>query len=177
MARKRGSHAVLEWVSMTKTTAVSTGVDREVIQLALDDDEIAEILRIDSMIQSDIKTFVFSAPSLVLPGLQLSMDPSVSTATNPYSEDQYEDLETFYSHLEPYEVNPNDAAGSIDQFQFTGKRKHLTFPERHPMIVATNVAALLNRSGTVAIQYFVRIYFTRTKATDQQLVRTLLKRR
>jgi len=171
MARRRSSKSKpLEWVGARMDTTAGGGEVREVIQLALDDDEVAEIRVIDSTIQMNNGII----DDFVIAGLMLSMDPSVSTAATPDSEVQFEDLETFYTHLEQIRIE----IGTITNLTYRDiYHKQLVFPDDHPLLVATNIAALVSDDVALVMDYFVRIYFTRRKASDEDLVRTLLKRR
>jgi len=171
MAKRRSSKSKpLEWVGARINTTANGGEVREVIQLALDDDEVAEIRVIESTILMNngvIDDFVTAA-------MMLSMDPSVTTASAPETEVQYEDLETFYTHIEQLRID----IGTITNLTYVDSfHKKIEFPEDNPLLVATNIAALVGDDVVLVFNYFVRIYFTRRVASDQDLVRTLLKRR
>ncbi len=171
MAKRRSKKSKpLEWVGALLSISAGAGETREVIQLALDDDEVAEIRGIDSTISPNNGI----VDDQIFAGMQLSMDPSVSTAATPFTEVQYEDLETFFTHL----IENRTEVGTIsDLFIKNTQNKQMWFPDSQPLLVATNIAMLGSDDAAIDINYFVRIYFTRRTASDEDLVRTLLKRR
>ena len=169
MAKRRSSKTPLEWVAVKSNVVAGAAITREVVQLALDDDEIAEIRMIDSNIEPDMGI----VDDEVFAGMLLSMDPSV-TLTSPFTEVQYEDLETLYTHFHRYRIE----VGTIgDLYLPIENNKQIVFPENFPLLLATNPAFIFNSDAGVDIDYFARIYFTRKRASGEELLRTLLKRR
>jgi len=170
--RKQGGK-VLEWVSdFVNGTAGATNI-RSVVNLNLDDDELAEIHQIETEI-------AFVRTALATDDLEaqcmLSMDPSVSIADNPYEEAQYEDLETLYTHRVLQEVTVSDTAAAIDQNAMSNFQKCLQF-QPYPLLIATNPGFLVSPDTGLVTQFHLRIWFTRRKAVGNELARTLLKRR
>jgi len=171
MAKRVANRKVLEWVSEQVNLSAGSDVERAVISLNLDDDEIAEIHKIESEIE-------FTLPDTLVDGtfvgeLMLSMDPSASNAASPYSEVQYEDLETVYNHKYILDVHEATAVGQTVTVQ--NSCKEMSF-DTYPVLLATNPSFLTQETG-VATEYNIRIWFTRRKAVGNELARTLLKRR
>lgn len=174
MAKKYGSK-VLEWVSELVEADASATNQRVVINLNLDDDELAEIRMIESEIS--LTTPAAIVDDQVTTQHALSMDPSVSIADNPYAEGTYEDLETLYTFRREYSVDANATAGSVDQKIEDVTMKQVVFPDAYPLLIATNLGFLIDGDAGLATQHCIRIWFTRRKAVGNELARTLLKRR
>lgn len=172
MARRR-SKPVLEWVTtVTDVDPVVNTVQRTVINLNLDDDEIAEIHKVNSLHVLQVNDF---AVGRVYSGaLLLSMDPTVTTSASPSAEASLEDLETFYWH-EFRAINEVLTSGMAALKKSDDKQMDFN----PPLILATNPAILALAAGSddQAVRMQATLYFTRRRATDFELARTLLKRR
>lgn len=165
----------LEWVAQ-RVDHTAGGADlATVINLSLDDDEIAEVWQIES------EAFI-TVPTAIVDDatdnqLALTMDPSVSaTAADPYDEAFYEDLEVFYNHRVNLMIDSHGTAASVDQ----NVRRNYRQSEHYypnPILLGTNIAMLTVADGGVVAIYWCRIFFTRKKAGKDELFRTLLKRR
>lgn len=179
MARRKSQGNVpLEWIGIRESVTDAAANELSVFDLNLDDDEMAEILGVDSDIHLTIDGSAVLDETVVEGNLALVMDPSYPVANNPYSESVYEDLETFWNHSFGKEAVITTAAG----FQYISVRanKQTSFQAGFGIMLANNPAALLHSpavGGTNTVDFHVRLYFKRRKATDMQLARTLLKRR
>lgn len=179
MARRRTSGQVpLEWIGIRESVTDAAANELVPFDLNLDDDEMAEILGIDSDIHLAVDGSAVSDETVVEGNLAIVMDPSYAITNNPYSETVYEDLETFFNHSFGHEVIITTAVG----FQYIPVRsnKQVRFDPGFGIMLANNPAALVHApavGGTNTVDFHVRLYFKRRKATDMQLARTLLKRR
>lgn len=173
MAKRVTSKKVLEWVSERVSAAAGATNVRQVIALNLDDDELAEIHRIESEIEVVRSALV---DDNVDAQLMLSMDPSASIASDPYDEVQYEDLETVYNHRFIQEVTVDDTAASIDQNLISGGEKSVDF-NVYPILLATNPSVVVSPDADLTTTFHIRLWFTRRRAVGNELARTLLKRR
>lgn len=171
MAKRVSNKKVLEWVSEQVEVAAGTASTRAVISLNLDDDEVAEIHAIETEIA--IQTAELGADDEIDAQCMISMDPSVSTAADPYKETQYEDLETVHSHRENFVSNITTSGMAAI---FTNRSKVMYF-DAYPVLLATNPSFLCIGDAGIGIDYNARIWFTRRKAVGNELARTLLKRR
>jgi len=177
MARRRNSKTVLEWVSVVNLSVADSTRERELIDLVLDDDEIAEIWAIDNIITID--GFTSIANSVVGANCTISMDPSAGTAASFISENFYEDLETIFTHREEIVIEFAEATETgVWQAKMAFNKQQ--YFHNFPVVVANNLSQLVSNIGVAeapACDYMTRIYFTRKRATDMELARTLLKRR
>ena len=180
MAKRRPSGGIpLEWVAVA-TPAITDAATNVLttIELNLDDDEMAEILHIDTDIHLQVDADTLADEEKVEGNLTLVMDPSYAVSNNPYSDTVYEDLEAFYNHGFSIEVSTTGAVAQL--FFETDSNKQMHFEAGHGIMLANNPAMLVEcptATGTNTATFFVRVYFKRRKATDMQLARTLLKRR
>ena len=180
MAKRRsaGGQIPLEWIGAVGTlTDAATNV-LLALDLNLDDDEMAEILTIDSDIHLELDADTVAEEETLEGNLALVMDPSYAVTNNPYSETVYEDLETFFNHGFGLDTGSISAAS---QFVFANhNNKQARFEPGFGIMLANNPAALVSCpaiTGTSTAAFHIRVYFKRRKATDMQLARTLLKRR
>lgn len=156
----------LEWKADTITTTDAT-VTNGRIALGLRDDEIAEIHKIHSWI---IGGLVAGADDITNWGKNVSMDPDI--IADPTIGDNAEDLEVFFMH---YLAMHRDLTTSG---QSEGKISDVIVTDFDPpILVGTDVGQVVRGDATVAGQFWTRIYFTRRKATAQELNQILLKRR
>lgn len=177
MGKRRSSHAILEWIGVTNIGVADNTIERESIDLVLDDDEIAEIWKIDSDIV--LSRVAVAANAAVLIDSSLYTDPTVSLSAAPSAENSYEDLEQIMLHTEHivYEYAEATETGGVALKQ--AFNKVVSFQD-HPVIVANNLAMLSRSVGTgitPTCSFFMKIYFTRRRASEIELARTLLKRR
>jgi len=171
MAKRVANKRVLEWVSEALLLAAGGGDARAVINLNLDDDEVAEIRMIETEVA--VQTAELGADDEIDAQCMLSMDPSVVIA-EPYGEATYEDLETFHSHRENFVSNITTSGMAAI---FTNRKKQVTFPENYPLLLATNPSFVAIDDAGINLDYHCRIWFTRRKSVGNELARTLLKRR
>jgi hypothetical protein len=162
----------LEWKSKYQTTTGTTITQvNAAIDLNLKDDEIAEIHQIDSQISHG--PVVDAADDALDIYTALSMDPDFDEATLAGTET--EDLEVFFNHF--YSENVQVGAAGLGMLQ-EGSTKVQYFDP--PIKVGTNVGADLVKGGStqsLAAYWHVRLYFTRRKASKDEMIQTLLKRR
>ena len=138
-----------------------TTVQKAEIKLGLLDDEMAQILQIDSTIQPDNTHVTTLSPV----GMFLSLDPD--SEENPLSDTDLEDLEIFYQHRQG-DVGANIAGGESHKIE--------NFDP--PINVGTNVGMTVNAATAANVaKATVSIYFRRVKASDVELAKILLKRR
>lgn len=175
MARRKTSRNFpLEWktdvVSITDTTT-ATAINGE-FDLDLLPDEIAEIVGIDSQIDPGDAGKIDNVAQL---GMYLSMDPDADD--DPLTLGNLEDLEVFFSHFMSFAVSAVTAASVF--WQKLTSHKQLWLPEKHPLLVGTNFAQVVNGGSTVDIstQFITTIYFKRRRASQADLANILLKRR
>ena len=178
MAKRRTSmaNAPLEWIAIDESIAAAGANELRTFDLQLDDDEVAEILGIDSDISlvnaAPVDADVHSADVALL------TDPSYTTTVNPYDAAAYEDLECFWTHTMNYAV---EASAGGQTWQPMWSNKQTKFEQNFGVLVGTNPSALLRgdqAAGTKLIANFnIRLYFKRKKAGNDLLARILLKRR
>lgn len=131
------------------------------IKLGLLDDEMAQILQIDSTIQQDN---AHAAPMSMF----LSLDPD--SDENPQSDTDLEHLEVFYQHREG---DVSNASAAVTAY---AAHKIETFDP--PINVGTNIGMTVNSGVALNVsKATVTIYFRRAKASDIELAKILLKRR
>lgn len=162
---------VMETIALDIPKAAASGITLEQVNFQLDDDEIAEIWLIDSEINPDVPATIVDDQVAV--SLALVTDPSYPVGNNPMAEAVYEDVETLYTHQLDYTID----VGTVDQNLVFPNRKQLSLVGGIPLIAATSMGVLTNSDTGIAVDFNIRIYFTRRKAGKEELVRTLLKRR
>lgn len=161
----------LEWVSIrVNPAAAALAASRENFELNLDDDEVAEIRKIDSTIQ--FQAIAEGVDEVGIGQMSLVMDPSYPTSSLPDTEGVQEDLETFFTHIFRLDVDFTTSGETAPQ---TTDNKQMDFDP--PVLLASNPALLYANDADTAIVYIVRLYFTRKKAGKDDLTRILLKRR
>jgi hypothetical protein len=157
----------LEWKMDTITTANAT-VTNGRIALGLRDDEIAEIHKIDSEI--NYANIPDAANDTLTASKALSMDPDVSE--NPFVMANNEDLEKFLHHT--YTVQQEIGAAGQSTLVLSDKEIHQYDP---PILVGTDIGQVVIGDAAVGVDFLTRVFFTRRKATAQELNQILLKRR
>lgn len=173
--RQRTGTKPLEWIGVDVSKAAGGATTLEAVNFNLDDDEVAEIWLIDSEIIPDVPATLVSDAVAVSSALVL--DPSYPTGNAPVSEAVYEDLETLFTHVCDYVIDAHDTAASVDMLFLNRWNKQLNLMGGVPILSATNLGYLTTADAGIAIDFDIRVYFTRKKATDIELARTLLKRR
>lgn len=161
----------LEWSGkMRLIAATDPNPVNSKINLALRDDEIAEIHKIEITSMLGIAAATTAAKL----DFVLSMDPDVKD--DPGEETTYEDLEVF--HSEHRMRAPIQLVADIDEVIDDGQRRDLDFSP--PLLLGTNIGissqcTWLTADSTASIR--VKVYYTRRKATIAELNQILLKRR
>ncbi len=172
----KSSNIPLEWVSTVRLA--NTVLAAEEIPLSLDDDELAEIIMIESNISFNFATDDIDVDTDNEAALALSMDPSVGVSQAPTTENFREDLETFYWHM--FKL-VSEATGTATSAQTVpaNNRQVIAFPPGYGILLATNPSLIVsvNAGSSPSEDYGVTIYFKRRKAKKEELLRTLLKRR
>ncbi len=152
-------------------TGLSTLNEQSEIDLDLLPNQIAEIHHIDSQI------FIggVAANDRIKADLALSMNPDEND--DPSTAAAQERLEFFYMHSEELRNFQSTSGTSIFH---DIKNKQMTFSQK-PYLVGTNIGITTTTDsddvGARDYHYWVRVYFTRRKATAQELNQILLKRR
>jgi hypothetical protein len=162
--RKAG---VLEWVFGSIATTDGT-ITNQRIPLGLRDDEVAEIHKVDSYIETTLPP---GADDVIDIAMMLSMDPDVND--DPALAVSHEDLEVFYEH---YQRISRDIT-TTGQSQGPENDKKTSDFNVHPVIVGTDVGMVFHGDASAICEANVRLYFTRRRATVQELNEILLKRR
>ncbi len=163
MANKRP----LEWKMDTITTANATPVNGR-IQLSLRDDEVAEIHKIDSEIS--YANIPDAANDTLVASKMVSMDPDVDDS--PFVMDNNEDLEVFLHHT--HTVQQEIGAAGQSTLVLSNAQQHYYDP---PILVGTDVGQSVVGDAAVGVDFLTRVFFTRRKASAQELNQILLKRR
>ena len=161
----------LEWSGkMRLVSATDANPINSKINLALRDDEIAEIHKITTEFMLSIAAATTSARA----DFVVSMDPD--TVQDPGEAVTFEDLEVF--HSESRMRTPLQLVADIDEVVDDVKSKDIDF--KNPVLVGTNLGVSsqftwLTADSTGWIK--IKVFFTRRKATVQELNQILLKRR
>jgi len=161
----------LEWSGKSRTIiATDASPVNEKINLALRDDEVAEIHKIEVMVELTMA----AASTGGRVDYALSMDPDINDS--PTHDNTWEDLEVF--HGSSVIKNVLQLAADIDETDRGDDYKSLDY--NPPILVGTNVgitskATWLVADGEAGLR--VKVFFTRRKATVQELNQILLKRR
>lgn len=188
MASRRSgrSNMPLEWVAkvLQCTDVLTPAVVNDTLDFDLLQDEVAEILKIDSQLIVSFDSFADLADEgPINMDAGLSMDPSTSpsvaqlqaTADSTY----FEDLETYFTHKHRIALITNDTATAIDQNFPLSDRKVEEYWNK-PILVGTNSGmSLVGDVPTTAgdVWWFLKVYFKRRKASVMELNQILLKRR
>lgn len=157
----------LEWKMDTINTTDAT-VTNGRVSLGLRDDEIAEIHKIDSHIA--FATIPDVANDVVAAYKALSMDPDV--VDDPSVAANNEDLEKFMLHS--YQAQQEVGAAGTATLRLSDEQTHTYDP---PVLVGTDVGQVVFGDAAIACEFWTRVFFTRRKATAQELNQILLKRR
>lgn len=188
MARgRRGRGGMpLEWVAkvLQATDLLTPAVVTDTLDFDLLQDEVAEILKIDSQLVLGVDSYAdFADEGPLNFDAGLSMDPNASPSVaqlQATSDSSYfEDLETYFTHKERIALITNDTATAIDQNFKTGWNKVEEYWDR-PILVGTNSGmSLVGDIPTTAgdLWWFLKVYFKRRKASVMELNQILLKRR
>ncbi|MEE8599390.1 MAG: hypothetical protein V3S69_07805 [Dehalococcoidales bacterium] len=136
--------------------------------LGLRDDEIAEIHKVDSHI--GLGNIPDAANDDVNVYKALSMDPDVSE--DPSVAANNEDLEKFMLHS--YAVQQEIGAAGQSTLRNSDEQVHTYDP---PILVGTDIGQVVIGDAAVTCEFWTRVFFTRRKATAQELNQILLKRR
>lgn len=187
MANKRRSPAssgkVLEMTRETTTIQLPTttmSTTLKTIDLDLLPDEIAEIRRIESLL---LVNWSAETDGYVQVASVLSTDPGTAMGdiiveTEAVQAAQYEDLEVFFLQR-VWEQQSITTSGMIMHDQV--HEKAVDFMKEYPYLVGSNIGWNIGCvEGTDiagAVQAFMTIYFTRRRATVNELNQILLKRR
>jgi hypothetical protein len=159
---------VLEWKFAHVTTANATPVNKR-IALGLRDDEVAEVHKIISHIAPDEMPAGGVDDVLVLMQA-FSVDPNV--IVNPLDGDNQADLEWFLTHRHETQIELTTEGAWFAKLEDT---QDVNF--RPPVLVGTDIGMVVVGDAALAVQFWVRVYFTRRKATVAELNAILLKRR
>lgn len=157
----------LEWVFGYVDAAPSAVVTNYRIELGLKDDEVAEIHKIDSSIDAGLTA---GADDDVDVHMMLSMDPNV--IADPAVTVNHDDLEIFYEHNSHQDrdlTTEGQSQGSLTT------RKISDF--KPPVLVGTDVGMVVHGDAAENVYFWVRLYFTRRRASVTDLNQVLLKRR
>jgi hypothetical protein len=168
MPSKSSSKRALEWVFGYVDTTDST-TTTYTIDLGLRDDEVAEIWRIDSQIDSD--NIPDDANDEVAGHMMLSMDPDANA--DPGVSANHDDLEVFYEHS--YNVQQEVGAAGTATLVLTDRASDTHYP--YPVLVGTDVGMIVDGDADVNMSFWARLFFTRRRASTTELNQILLKRR
>lgn len=168
MASKSYSKRPLEWV-FGYINASDDTVTNYRIELGLRDDEVAEIWKVDSQI--NIGNVPDTANDDINANMCLSMDPDF--VTDPSLAVTHEDLEVFFEHQRAVQQEVG-AAGTATLVN-SGHKVSDYAP--YPVLVGTDVGMCAQGDASVAVDFWCRLYFTRRRASVQELNQILLKRR
>lgn len=172
----------LEW--KYKQGSVSTsGTDVQFqIDLDLMPNEVAEIHVIESK-QIHYPTVASegtpTVDQIVNSAIGISMDPDYDGEQDMIAgaNSELDDLEVFYDHQFMQKFDTEGTEANFQLYDVTSE-KHICF--NPPILVGTNLGvncSLLNTPDEFDAICGVRVYFTRRKATVQELNQILLKRR
>ena len=161
----------LEWTGLSRTAVVTdTNPVNSKINLALRDDEVAEIHKLEVLIELSLD----GAPTGARLDYALSMDPDIDDS--PTADNTWEDLEVF--HGDSFIKLPLQLIADVDEIDRDDKYKTINFSP--PLLVGTNIGVSskftwITADGSGALR--IRVYFTRRKANIAELNQILLKRR
>lgn len=177
-SKRRGNYRSgmpMEWVAVklnatTTQTAYTSKMDLDLLQ-----DEVAEILHIDSTF--DVGGALPNVDEANYVSGLLSMDPDVTITTTPKAEAIFEDLETLFTHYWTFNTELAGAAATLLAIK-TSDLKQWSHPGK-PILVGTNIGMAMYYDSTTLtdVDWYCRVYFTRRKATVMELNQILLKRK
>ncbi len=152
----------IEFVMVGLDAVAKDTLYKKEIKLGLLDDEMAQIIQIDSSITPSV-----AATSHEFGGMLLSLDPDSDNDPLVDTGGGLEDLEVLYNHRFGG-IGPTGCEQKIENFD-------------PPINVGTNIGMTLKVHETannpVGVKATVAIYFKRVKASDVELAKILLKRR
>ena len=161
----------LEWSGMSRLVNIHdvNPVNRQ-INLALRDDEVAEIHKIEVLMELTLANATTGARI----DYAMSMDPDI--IREPTDDDVWEDLEVF--HCGSYIKSPIIAIADVDEIDRDDKSEEISYSP--PILVGTNIGIsnqvqFITAAGVGSLK--VKVFFTRRKANVQELNQILLKRR
>ena len=161
----------LEWSGKSRTIiATDASPVNSKINLALRDDEVAEIHKLEVLIELGLA----AASTGGRIDYALSMDPDIDDS--PTDDDTWEDLEVF--HADSFIKSPLQLIADVDEVCRDDKYKDINF--NPPLLVGTDIgvtskATWVTADGAGGLR--IKAYFTRRKANVQELNQILLKRR
>lgn len=164
MGKRSYGKKPLEW-KYGRIGTVDDTVTKARIELGLKDDEVAEIHKIDTMIDGGSDTNAVAQYDLML-----SMDPDA--IADPSLSVSHDDLEVFYEQRQSLR---GALLTSGQGFIKENARKVSDFP--NPILVGTDVGMVVKGHATITGEFTARLYFTRRKANVMELNQILLKRR
>jgi len=167
MAKRGSTKKPLEWMFGFVNTTDAT-VTNYRIELGLKDDEVAEIHKVESLI--NFANIPDAANDEVQGDLAISMDPDV--IADPSTAANNDDLELFFHDRSNIQIEAGAAGTSVIE----KARKHVT-DHKQPVLVGTDVGMVVKGDASIACEFWVRIFFTRRRATVMELNQVLLKRR
>lgn len=171
MAKRRSKRKPLEWRATARLiTATEADAVNSTIELGLRDDEVAEIHKIEI----DVELVPATTTTALRADWCLSMDPDIDDS--PTAVATNEDLEVF--HKSSFIGAFLQAVADVDEL--VREDYHLDEHYDPPVLVGTDVGlssrfTFTTANGSGAI--IVRIFFTRRKASVEELNQVLLKRR
>jgi hypothetical protein len=161
-----GKKLPLEWKMDTIETSDAT-VTNGRIALGLRDDQIAEVHKVHSYINGGLAAGVDDTTVF---DMMLSMDPDI--VADPSVPTNHEDLEIFFRHSLSL-TRDLTTSGQSD----IKNDSELISDFDPPVLVGTDVGQVVTGDAAIAGSFWTRVYFTRRKATAQELNQVLLKRR
>jgi hypothetical protein len=177
MARKRTSRkGVMEWVT---ETSLQTTVDTNtltVIDLDLNPDEIAEIIKIRTMLRAVIEQ-AGTAQDLGIIGMCLSTDPSADI--NPLgvtaaTMDDLEDEEIFLFHRVSSRFVWGTDVGFVDINEYHEWTDDFCLGSCPPLLVGRNIGFTTRYTETTAqisaIEGYCQVYFKRRKGSPDEIL-------
>lgn len=163
---KSSSKKPLEWqIGRVNTTDATVTNFR--IELGLKDDEVAEIHKVDSNIFGRLTA---GADDIVEYNMMLSMDPDIDAS--PAVAANHDDLEVFFEHFLHMDRDLTTTGQSQSLLS-----DHKVSDFKSPVLVGTDVGMVVIGDAAMIGAFWVRLYFTRRKASVTDLNQVLLKRR
>jgi len=159
---------VLEWKFESINTANAT-VTNARIALDLANNELAEIHKVMSSIQPG-GFAAGGADDIIAMTMALSTDPNV--INDPAVAANNDDAEWFYLHRHQLQAELTTEGASQHKHN---DEKSVDF--NPPILVGTDVGLVVHNDATITCDSWVRVFFTRRKATANELTQILLKRR
>lgn len=164
---KRSYKKPLEWQFQSILTIDAT-VTNARVELGLKDDEVAEVHKVETMIS--FSNIPDAANDEVDAYMALSMDPDVDNS--PALAANHEDLEWFYFDQSNIQLEMGAASTTILE---KARKKVDNFDP--PVLVGTDVGMVVIGDADIGCAFWVRVFFSRRKASVMELNQVLLKRR